>query len=278
MALVRTDVGRAAGSGGLGALPSRLWRSRALFRSLYRRELTVRYVGSLSGLLWVLLQPLALLLAYHFVFATVFKVGTFAGQSFLSFVAVGMWPWLAAQEGLLRATGAVQAHAGLVKKVAFPHEILVAASVAATFTAHFTGYVVILAVLLAFGEPITLSGLPAAALLWTILLVAVLGLGLVFAAMQVFVRDVEHGLAPILMVAMYLAPVLYPLAAVPATLRGWVAANPFTHLVQRLREALLEGSAQPAAGDLVAAAIALALLGAGYWIFRRLSPHFEDFL
>ena len=61
-------------------------------------------MGSATGLAWAILHPLALLGVYHFVFTTVFRAGNFDGRSFLVFVAVALWPWLAAQEALVRAT------------------------------------------------------------------------------------------------------------------------------------------------------------------------------
>src|SRR3982751_4308006 len=80
-----------------------LRRNVTLFANFYRRELTTRYLGSATGLAWALLHPLALLAVYHFVFTTVFRARGFGDQSFLLFVAVALWPWLAAQEGLQRA-------------------------------------------------------------------------------------------------------------------------------------------------------------------------------
>ena len=61
-------------------------------------------------------------------------------------------------------------------------------------------------------------------------------------------------------------------------MRGVVSANPFTWLVDRMREALLEGRLAPRLSDLVALAVAVAIFAAGRWMFRRLSPHFEDFV
>ena len=93
-----------------------------------------------------------------------------------------------------------------------------------------------------------------------------------------FVRDVEHVLAPLLTILMYLTPILYPLALVPEGVRPWVAANPFGWLVGRLRDALLDGRLELYWGDGLALAVAIAVFCAGRWIFRRLSPHFEDFV
>jgi ABC-type polysaccharide/polyol phosphate export permease len=253
-------------------------RNIALFRNFFLRELSSRYLGSIAGLAWALLHPLALLGVYYLVFTQIFRVTGVGGESFLAFVAVALWPWLAAQEALQRGTPAIAAYAGLVRKVAFPHEILIYASVAATFVIQFAGYLLVLLVLAALGEPMRLAGLPLAVTIWLVLAIAVAGITLGLAAVHVFIRDVEHVMMPILMVLMYLTPILYPLTLVPQGLRVFVGANPLTWLVTRLRDALLEGRLGLRAEDLVAALIACALFVGGRWVFRRLSPHFEDFV
>jgi len=65
---------------------------------------------------------------------------------------------------------------------------------------------------------------------------------------------------------------------VPGSFRPWVAANPVSWLVTRMRDALLEGRIAPQWSDAVAVAVALALFAGGLWMFRRLSPYFEDFV
>ncbi len=253
-------------------------RSRALLANFFLRELNTRYLGSSSGLAWALLHPLLLLAVYHFVFTSVFRMGAFEGRSFLLFVAVALWPWLAAQEGLQRATVAIAEYAGLIRKVAFPHEIAIYASVAATLALQFAGYLAVLVVLYAFGEPVRFEGLLLAVPIWIVLALAVTGVALALSALQVFVRDVAQVLSPVLIILMYLTPILYPLSLVPAGVRPWVAANPFGWLVDRLRDALLDGRLALHWSDAVAVAGALALFWAGRWVFRRLSPHFEDFV
>ena len=253
-------------------------RNRALLAHFLRRELTLRYLGSVTGLAWALLAPLAFLAVYDFVFTNVFKATSFAGTSFLAFVAVALWPWLAAQEALMRGTLSLAGYAGMIRKVAFPHEIVVLASVAATFLLQFVGYVAVLAVLAALGQPIHLAGLALAVPIWLIVALGVCGIAFALASLQVFVRDVEHVLAPVLMILMYLTPILYPLSIVPENLRGFVAANPFTWAVTRLRDALLDGRLALDWSDVGAVVVALLLFLAGRLVFRRLSPHFEDFV
>ena len=169
-------------------------------------------------------------------------------------------------------------YAGLIRKVAFPNELAVYASVAATLALQFAGYVAVLVVLAAAGEPVHFEGLVVAIPVWLVIALAVTGIGLALASLQVFVRDVEHVLSPLLMILMYLTPILYPLSAVPDTLRGYVAANPFGWVVTRLRDGLLDGNLAPQWGDAVALAVAVAIFAAGRWMFLRLSPYFEDFV
>ena len=251
-------------------------RNRALFANFLRRELTTRYLGSITGLAWALIHPLALLAVYHFVFTTVFKAGGFGRASFLLFVAVALWPWLAAQESMQRAALSIAGYSGLIRKVAFPHELIVYASVAGTLVLQFVGYVLVMAVLALFGEPVRFEGFLLVVPMWLVMGIAVTGIALALAALQVFVKDIEHLLMPVLMILMYLTPILYPLTLVPEGMRPWVAANPFGWLVGRLRDALLDGNLAPQWEDAVAVVFALALFCAGRWVFRRLSPHFED--
>jgi lipopolysaccharide transport system permease protein len=253
-------------------------RNRALFVNFFRRELTTRYLGSVTGLAWALLHPLVLLGVYWFVFTNVFRATGFGGRSFIAFVAIALWPWLAAQDGLTRATVSLAPYASLIRKVAFPNEIAVYASVAATLALQFAGYVAVLVVLALAGEPVHFEGLLIAIPVWVIIALAVTGIGLALASLQVFVRDVEHVLSPLLMILMYLTPILYPLSAVPETLRGYVAANPFGWIVTRLRDGLLDGNLGLQWSDAIALALAVAIFAAGRWMFLRLSPYFEDFV
>ena len=80
--------------------------------------------------------------------------------------------------GLQRGTVSLAGYAGLIRKVAFPHEIVVYASVAATLALQFVGYLAVLLVLRLAGEPIHLEGLVIAVPLWCILAVGVTGLAL----------------------------------------------------------------------------------------------------
>jgi ABC-type polysaccharide/polyol phosphate export permease len=239
-----------------------------------------RYAGSVTGLAWTLLHPLAQLAIYAVVFTQVFRVGVpagYPGVSYLAFVAVALWPWIMFSEGLQRAMASVAANAELIRKVAFPHRLLVYASVLACCVIHGLGLLAVLVVLSAIGEPIHLWRLPLAALLLVPYMLLAVGVGAALAALQVMLRDVEHVVQVILTMVFYASPILYPASMVPAALRPFVEGNPLGWYSERMRQILLLGDGL-VAGDIAVAAASLAVFGLGLWVFERLSPHFEDFL
>jgi lipopolysaccharide transport system permease protein len=244
------------------------------------RELRNRYAGSVSGALWALMHPIAQLAIFAFVFAAIFRsrAGHLDESQYIAFYACGLWPWLAFREGLARGTASLQGAAQLIKKIAFPNELIVAAAVAATFVVHIGGFAVALLVLKAFGQPIDLLGIPVALIACLVLLLAALGISFALSAVQLIIRDVEQALGPLLDLLFFLTPILYPLAAVPTNLQPVVAANPLTFVLERLHDALVFKPELPGPQDLAMLACGALLLACGYAIFRRLAPHFEDFV
>jgi lipopolysaccharide transport system permease protein len=257
-----------------------LGRYRWLVYELTRRELSSRYAGSVSGIAWTFLQPLAQLAIYAVIFTQVFRATVppgYPGISYTTFVAIALWPWIMFSESVQRGMGAITANAGLIRKVALPNQLFVFAAVGACFAIHIAGFLVVLAVLAALGENVRLAGVPFAFLLLGPYFLLAAGIALILAALQTLLKDVEHGTSIVLSIVFYATPILYPLTLAPTSWRGAMRWNPLAGLSERLREVLVVHPAI-AAGDIVFWAAGIAVLALGLWIFGRLSPYFEDFL
>lgn len=251
---------------------------RWLFTNFLRREITARFAGAAGGLAWALVQPLVQLGVLAAVFGVILRVPDTAlgGLRFAGFLAIALWPWFMFAEGLQRAVASIPGNANLIRKVAFPHELLILASVGASFVVHGVGWLVVLVALTAWGEPVNWLGLVLALPLLAAQFAFTVGVGACLAAVHVVLRDVEQALGLALMVIFYASPIVYPLGLVPEPFRSWMALNPLAYAVGRYRELLLGSGLRML--DLAMIAVCVAALLGGLWFFRRISPYFEDLL
>jgi lipopolysaccharide transport system permease protein len=98
------------------------WAQFDLLLTLVRRDLEMRYKGSVLGNLWPLLNQLSQLLIYTYVFSFVLKVklsivGLPANNlTFGLWLFAGLLPWTAFVGGFLPAASSVITQQSLVKK------------------------------------------------------------------------------------------------------------------------------------------------------------------
>lgn len=252
----------------------------ALTLRFARRDLSNRFAGSFSGGLWALFQPLLQLGITSFVFVYVFKarVPGVGAPDYVPFLATALWPWVAFAEAVLRSTTVIQENAALIGKVALPREILVLASVGTSFAIHIVGFIAIMLAMALFGKGIHWQLVPVALLLYAPLLMLALGFALICAAIQVFVRDLVQVLGQLLPLLMFGAPVYYDRTQLPERFRSLLDFNPFTFYAESFRALMLDYGTFSFGHLAAAIAVATTTLLIGRWLFRRLDPHFEDFL
>lgn len=263
------------------ALCAGLWRHRGLAGQMAWREVAGRYRGSLLGLAWSFLHPVLMLAVYTFVFSIAFRARWGGGEEsrvqFALVLFVGMIVHGLFAEVLNRAPGLVLGNANFVKKVVFPLEVLPLASLgAALFHAGASLAVLLAGLALANGHvPWTAVYAP---LVLLPLAVLVLGLAWMLASLGVFLRDVGQTIGFITTVLLFMAPVFYPVTALPEAVRPWLLANPLTFIIEQAREVLIWGRAPDWAGLGIYAAVAAATAWAGFAWFQKTRKGFADVL
>lgn len=249
-----------------------LFRYGDLFLNLFRRELRVKYRGSVLGLGWTLVLPLALMGVYTVVFSVLLDAVSI--DHYPLFLLSGLVTWVFFQGALQSSCTSLLGQASLVKQVRFPRQLLPFAVVGTN--------AVTLLVMLAVLVPVNLIVIPEtrstfwAGLPLLLPLVALAGgLALVLAAVTVVFRDIEHLLTAILLPWFFLTPVLYTfdlpgIGEHPTLVNVLHYANPVAPLVIAIRDPLFFGEL-PQLGDVVyVVAAALLALGAAGLVFRRL--------
>jgi ABC-type polysaccharide/polyol phosphate export permease len=260
-----------------------------LLINLVLRELRGRYKRSVLGWSWSLITPLATVLIYWAVFSIFLKVEPPKGdpsglKSFVMFLVCGLIPYRFLSESMSGSVDSLITNANLVKKVYFPRELLVVASVGALFATFLIELGVLCALLLAFGNMV-LPWVPALLLVVFLELCLVLGIALVLAPLNVYLRDVKHFVLIALQLLFYSAPIVYPLRLVPKeatvlgvdlALRDLYELNPIVTMIGCFRDVLYD-LRFPDLGDLAyLAAWAAALLVFGHWVFGRLDRRLAE--
>jgi lipopolysaccharide transport system permease protein len=244
-----------------------------LFMNIFRRELYGKYRGSVLGLAWTLINPLALMAVYTLVFSVLLKA--FQIEHYPLFVLSGLLTWVFFQSAVQMSCSSLFAQTALVKQVHFPRQMLPLAVVATNVVTLAAMLVVVVGVNLIF-IPETRTTFWAALPLLVLLIALASGLAVVFGYITVVYRDVEHLMNTIFLPWFFLTPIFYTLDQLPGLEgREWVADvlyyfNFVTPFVEAIRDPIFFGEL-PALGDILYCVVAgLASLVLGVLVARRL--------
>jgi ABC-2 type transport system permease protein len=267
-----------------------IWASRELLVFLIRKELKVRYKSSVLGFLWSFLNPAMILLIYFIVFR--FLVPNHI-PDFAVYLFCGLLPWNLFNTAMLSSAGTLVAHAGIVKKVAFPREILALAQVGVAACYFFFQTCILVFFLVGFRVMPDWNYLPALLLALLCDLVFSAAFALMLAALNVYMRDIEH-LIQVLLVALFFAePIVYSFNTVWRKLVEkhiiWLyLANPLSPMVLAFQRCIYGSVRTPVPevagygqgfylellGGMLAVSVLLFYLG--LLLFRRVEGNFAE--
>ncbi|GIU56897.1 MULTISPECIES: ABC transporter permease [Arthrobacter] len=279
---------------GLGGGFRDLRQSSFLLKLLVRKELKVRYRGSVLGLLWSYVKPAVQFLVFYV------ALGVFLGlersarnPDGLSNYAVYLFSGIVLinffSEALGNSARSIVNNGNLIKKIYLPRELFPVASVWVSAVHFFPQLVVLVIGCVVAGWHPDAFQLLAAVGGFAIVGFLATGLGLLFGAANVYFRDSENLVDMLLMVATWASPVMYSWTMVEAKLGpGLFAlyqANPITVGVELFHYAFwyptTDGSAAmpPNLFSLwlpVGMIISLVVLALGQLTFRRLEGRFAQ--
>jgi len=241
-----------------------------LFVTLSLHRINVRYKQSRLGILWAVIQPLAMMVVFTLMF-TLVRANPGGPVPFPLFAYAALVPWTMFSSGLSAASSALTSHASLLTKVAFPREILPLTYIVAAIVDFALGSLVLVALMAWFGVAPTSSAswaIPSIA----ILIAFLVGLAFLLAAVQVRYRDVALAMPVLLQVWLFASPVLYSLdavkAALPNSLYFLYTLNPLAGIVDAFRRALVLHQMPDIPALATSAVVAALLLPIAYVYFK----------
>ena len=246
---------------------------RELVRNLVIRDIKLRYRNSVLGFVWCLGNPLLMMAVFTVVFTVLMHNDI---PNYPIFILCALLPWNYFNTAIMGSIDSIVGNAHLIKKVYFPREVLPLSIVLANLVNFLLALIVLFAMLFAFRVQLTAWALYLPLIIF-IQTIFTLGLGLIFATLNVFYRDTKIIMEVGMMAWFFLTPVFYKIEdLVPqyARLMYWV--NPMASFISWYRIVIYHGiSMEPGFifRTLVTSVVALVV---GYLVFTRYSSVFGE--
>ena len=257
-----------------------LYKNRYMIKSFAVADLKKRYTGSFGGIMWSVIQPLAMILTYYLIFSYVFGMkvkADYGTSSYALWLVGGLVPWFFFSETVSRSAGALHENRALVTKTLFPSEIIPICLLVSSFINHLIG----LAILFIFAVAITGGVSPMSGLVviyFVPLTLMVLGMSWALASLNVFIRDVSQVVGIVLNIWFYYTPIIYPVSIIPAKFRMLLQINPMYHVVEGYRDCLVSGKWPNPYHLAYLTVFSTVVFVLGGLLYKRLKPAFADVL
>jgi lipopolysaccharide transport system permease protein len=210
-------------------------------------ELRHRYAGTNLGIVWNVLNPLALIAVYAGVFTGIMTAqlpperrpaGVSQSVAFVLYLTSGLLPWLAFAECLTRGCNAFTDNAAYLKKLPIPEQVFVAQTAASATLGLAISFSLLLVVSLALGLRPTWHWLLLPVPLVLLQLLG-FGVGLLCGTLNVFFRDIGQLLTLALQLVLWTVPIVYLEQTVPAWLAPVLRWHPLYPALHAIRELFL---------------------------------------
>lgn len=244
-----------------------------LLLQLTQREIKARYKQSFVGYAWVLVNPLAQMLVYTFIFSVIFRFPT-NGIPYPVYLFAALLPWTNLQSIITSATNSLVENSIILRKVAFPREVIPYSAVVAKFFDLVFASLVFMLLILLYRVPLASTAILFIPL-YLVQMLLVTGLSLLLSALNLFFRDVQYLTNLVLMIWMYMTPVVYPLSLVPEKYVNLYKLNPMVGIIEAYRSALF-GYPFDTGAIVYSFFSSIVIFVIGFTVFKNLEKYFAD--
>ena len=230
-----------------------------------KRNISLRYKRSILGVLWTVLEPLAVISILAVVFTAVFR---FEIENYPVYILSGwlMWEFFARATSVM--AGDIQATREITSRFRVPRSAFLVASVLSFLFNWILALLVLAVVMAVLGHPFTwaLLAVPPAML---VVAAFAFGIGCAVATLATLFHDFIMMYTVVLTMWLYATPIIYPLAIVPEAARPLLLINPMTHLLVLIRAPIYEGRFPSPSEWMTGIVISMMSAMAGVWILTR---------
>ncbi len=220
-----------------------LYNYRGLILNFVKRDISSKYVGSLLGIYWSIINPVITLAIYLVVFGFFLKSrlpGNDNIWDYTLYFSAGFLPWAAFSESVMRASRSIVDNKNYIKKVPFPSEIFPVYITLSEFVNLLIGLTIFMVIF------IILKGVPSVYIVFLpigiiLQMIFTLSLSLIFSSATVFFRDTPQILGSLFMIWFWGTPIVYVVNVIPESVRWITSLNPAYYMLEIYRDVLFYG-------------------------------------
>ncbi len=255
-----------------------LWLYRELFYFFAWRDIKVRYKQTALGASWAILQPLLAAAIFTLFFNRVAKINSGAANiPYPVFAYLGLMYWNAFSSAVATISNSLISNSGVITKIYFPKLIPPLSATALSVVDFFFAATVFFLLLVIFTVMPGLLGILLMIPSLILIMMAALGMGIFFAALNVKYRDVRSALPFIIQIMFFMTPVIYPISMIPERYQIYAYLNPATGAISSVKAGIFH---QPVnwTGLLISWVSAVVMILIGVWYFKRTERNFADII
>jgi lipopolysaccharide transport system permease protein len=255
-----------------------LWHFRELFAFMAWRDIKVKYKQTLLGFIWVILQPLVLMIIFNTLWQKIINIET-PGIPYPVFAYSGLIFWGLFSSGISGSGESMISNSNIIRKVYFPRIIIPSSAVIVALFDFFITLILYFVLIIRYGVDISLPrlfGFLSISIFLT--LISSFGIGLIIASATIKYRDFRYIVPFFLQALFFVSPVVYPLTLYNSEpLRYFLSLNPVAGAINLARSAL---TGYPADWNmiLVSSIVTLIILITGLTMFSRVESQYSDML
>lgn len=255
-----------------------LFKYRGFILGSVKREFQSRYRTSMLGALWIILQPLAMILVYTLIFSQVMRAklpGVDSAYGYSIYLCSGTLAWAFFSETISRSQNMFIDNANLLKKLNFPR-ICLPAIISLSSTINFIIIFSLFIVFLFASNSFPGLSILAMAPLLAIQLLFSMGLGLTIGVLNVFFRDIGQIMGILLQFWFWFTPIVYPTSIVPDWASPYIMLNPMARLIVAYQDIFVNKSFPNWDSLWPVATCALVFCCLGFYLLKKHSGDMVD--
>jgi ABC-type polysaccharide/polyol phosphate export permease len=247
-----------------------------IFIELLKQDLKEKNLGSLFGIFWSFVVPLATIIVMWLVFQYGFNRTDIDGYPYSLWYLAGIIPWLYFADAFMQATISIKSKSFLVKKTKFNTIYLPLIKIFSNLLIYGVLIFFLLILYKFYGYKFNIYNLQLIYYLFC-LVILLIALSLITSSLILFIKDISEIVALLIRFGMWVTPIFWSIKIVPEKYRFIFYFNPIYYIIEGFRDSLLYKKwFFEKESTVIFWIMTLIILTIGIYLFKRLKNHFGD--